>query len=275
MSDLPRRPFTPLPAPLGGADAAVLGGRRRRQRRRAAQLAVTAAAAVAVGVVLAPGGGQSGAARVVTVSPSANPTATATTTAAGRPAGQPTTAAATLPSSSPSPGPAAPSSPVATAAAETPRALPAYRPAPFRRSYTAADPTGARVCGTRIESGQSRIDWCVDAVVTATASGHDLAVQVCRDQTTAATLHLPAGLPAELAVSDGQSVVWRWSAGQPAEPAQALTTPAGACWTWTTAWTDVDGRGRPLDSGQYSLVATSNGVELGDVKDSQPVTFRL
>ena len=277
MSDLPRRPFTPLTAPDGGADAAVVAGRRRRQRRRAVGVGLTTVAAVAVGVVLAPGGGSPGAARLVTASPSTTPSASSS------PAPSATVSAV---STTPSPAagdrsasPSAPHGSPAMTAAATAAAATSYRAGPLVRSYVPPVPAGGRVCGPDVagtgDNVQSHLGWCVHADVTARGAGHDLAVVVCRDQTTDAGLHLPAGLPAELTVSAGSQVVWRWSPGQPPEPAEVLATAAGACWTWTTAWTDVDGAGRPLPDGDYTLVGTTHANELAQLPDSQPVTFTI
>lgn len=277
MSDLPRRPFTSLPTPEGGADAAVVAGRRRRQRRRAVGVGLTTVAAVAVGVVLAPGGGSSGAARLVTTSPSATPAASGSPqpSATVSPVSTTPSQAAGDPRATTSPPSRSPS----TAASAGAAAATSYRAGPLHRSYLAPVPAGGRVCGPDVagtgDNVQSHLGWCVQAAVTASGTGHELAVVVCRDQTTDAGLHLPTGLPAELTVSSGSRVVWRWSPGQPAEPAEVLATAAGACWSWATAWPDVDGTGRPLPDGDYTLVGTTHADELAQLPDSQPVPFTI
>ena len=70
-------------------------------------------------------------------------------------------------------------------------------------------------------------------------------------------------------------VVWRWSTGHPtSHQPHALTTPAGACWTWTAPWTDVDAAGRPLAAGTYTLTVTSRASEVADLPD-ETGTFRV
>jgi hypothetical protein len=147
-----------------------------------------------------------------------------------------------------------------------------YATPALRRSYTAPDPTGARICGAQVTDGDSgthkRIDWCLTATAARSSAGHDLSIAVCRDQTGDATLSFAGSREADLVVVRNGRVVWRWSAGHPSkDQPHTLATPAGACWTWTTPWTDVDAAGRPLPRGSYSLQVTSLAHEVADLPD--------
>jgi hypothetical protein len=287
MTDpLPRRDFTHLPPPPEGPTGAVRGGRAIRRRRRAAGGGAAALSmALVAGVVIATGSGTNHASdqlvpavptlRHLTSTPGpqdrdraqAAPTAGATRPVAAGPQATPTTTAA----------PGRPSPAATTRSGGT--SASGYRTPPLTRTYAAPIPTGARFCEASVttdsQGTRKRIDWCITPKVTTSATGHDLTVVVCRDQTTDSTLSFGRSLEADLAVVHNGRTVWRWSAGHPSvQQAHALSTPAGACWSWTTAWTDVDGTGRALPSGSYDLVVVSLADQVAELPDER-TTFRI
>ncbi|MCU1588932.1 MAG: Intracellular proteinase inhibitor, partial [Frankiales bacterium] len=147
-----------------------------------------------------------------------------------------------------------------------------YQTPALRRTYSPPIPAGARVCSAQVSDSpggtHKRIDWCMTAAVTTTEAGHDLTVEVCRDQTTDSALSFDTTREADLVITRAGHEVWRWSVGHIAKPrTHALQTPAGACWSWTAPWTDVNGAGRPTPSGSYELVGTSLAGELADLPD--------
>ena len=288
MTDqLPRRPFTHLPPPPAGPAAAVRAGRAIRRRRRVAGTSAAALSmALVAGVVIASGSGSNHASDQLVPAAPNRLHATSAPVAATHP--QPTRLApggladhlgvAATPAKTPADDTSARPAAAATAG---PSAGPgtSYRTPPLTRTYQPPVPSGARLCSATLttdsQGTRKRIDWCIEVAVTATHAGHDLRMTVCRDQTTDSALSFPRSLEADLAVVQGNRTVWRWSVGHPAaEQAHALSTPAGACWSWTSAWTDVDGSGRPLASGSYDLIGSSLATQVSELPD-QRTTFRI
>jgi hypothetical protein len=101
------------------------------------------------------------------------------------------------------------------------------------------------------------------AIVSPTARGHDLAIEVCRDSTGDGTMTFSRRNEVDLVVSRGGTAVWRWSTDHPDERAvHTLAVEKNSCWVWTARWTDVDARGRALASGSYTLSVTAAAREL-------------
>jgi hypothetical protein len=289
MTDpMPRRPFTHLPPPPAGPAAAVRGGRSIRRRRRVAGTSAAALSmALLAGVALA---SASGARHASDQLVPAVPDLRHATSAPSVPAPQrmlSTSPAAAGPfadgNGAPMPRRAASSgrpSPAATTQPGT-AAGPGYRTPPLTRTYEApfATGNGARFCEatatTDAQGTRKRIDWCITAKVTSTAAGHDLSTVVCRDQTTDSALSFAGNLEADLVVVHNGRTVWRWSAGHsPLSQAHTLRAPAGSCWSWTTAWTDVDGTGRALPVGSYELVAVSLADQVSELPEER-TTFTI
>lgn len=288
MTDqLPRRPFTHLPPPPDGPATAVRVGRAIRRRRRVAGTSAAALSmALVAGVVIAAGSGSDHASDQLVPAVPHRHNATSATVAPTQPpstrlgpagiADQPGVVAA--PAKTPA---EATSARPAAAATAGPAAGPGagYRTPRLRRTYQPPVPSGARLCTASVttdgQGTRKRIDWCIEVTVAATDAGHNLTVTVCRDQTTDSALSFPSNLEADLAVVRGNRTVWRWSVGHAtAAQAHALSTPAGACWSWTSAWTDVDGSGRPLASGSYDLIGSSLATQLTELPN-QRTTFRI
>jgi hypothetical protein len=283
---LPHRAFTQLPPPPAGSSTAVRRGRALRRRRR---LAGTGAAAVSMalvaGVVIASGPGSDHASdQLIPARPDVRPATAAPTSVPGQRshavsppgAGQPG-APAPAPTATAAGGSARPRS--ATTPQPTARPQGAYRTPPLTRSYAAPSPTDARICEASVttdgQGTRKRIDWCITPKVTQTDAGHDLSVVVCRDRTADSTLTFGRNLEADLAIEHGGKTVWRWSAGHPSvQQTHALSTPAGGCWSWTAAWTDVDHAGRPLPVGSYDLVVVSLADQVSELPEER-TTFRI
>lgn len=280
---LPERPFLPLTPPPDGLDRALRDGRQRARRRRGGQAALTAAGFAAVmAVVVAQGSGTPSADRLV---PITDPAPTSTVA----PGPSATAYPATVPTTDPSPGGPAPSvtparrsaTPAATAgapAATAPSSQP-YRAQALTRAYSPPIPAGARLCSGTLTSDDSgtrkTLDWCLQGSVTETERGHRLRLQVCRDQTTDAALTYARGLEADLVVRQDGVERWRWSTRQAPAEAHQLATPAGACWSWTTDWPDVDGDGRRLAAGSYDFQATSLAQEVAEIPSTQSFPFTV
>lgn len=269
--DLPRRPFHELPAPEGGLDAARSAGLRSRRRRQAAVAATLSAVLVAAVVVVADAGGASPASERLTTRRTPTPTMTSgvptpsATPSPERATAQPTTTAtATV---------GVPTQPSASTASTSTSS--GYRSPALRRSYQPGDPLGARVCTPDESNGRTRAGWCLEATAKATEAGHDLALTLCRDQTTASQLTFGDGLESDFVVRRGTTEVWRWSAHADTRgAAHVLNVERSACWVWTAPWTDVDGNGRPLPGGDYSLTVLSAAHELAGIND-ETTPFRI
>lgn len=265
---LPHHGFRELPAPSGGAHAAVARGRHLRRRRAALQLGagLTTLGLVVAGA-LAVGGSQGLSAhdRLIPghgtgLVASATPTATSPLSAPATVSTPPASAnrATTPPPSRPSPS--------TTPAAGPARTLP-YRTPNLRRTYASpktlsASPSvsvcGANYSGGTDGAGQTRADWCVDERVTTSTHGRDLVLELCRDQSGAAPLTFRGAREVDIVVRRGEREVWRWSVDHPdTGPGHTLDTPSTACWTWTAPWTTVDQHGRPLPRGDYTMLATT------------------
>ena len=296
MTDqLPRPGFAPLPPPPGGMARALRDGRRLRLRRRVlGTSAVAAVLAVVAGTFAATASSGPGATdqlipavvppTTATASPAASYPAQGAGAAAARPAATPAgrppavTAGGTGSSLSPSHATPAAASPRATTTA----LQATYRTPDLLRSYRTAAPAqgpNPSICSSAVSGGGSGFDassdWCLAAKVTTTSRGHDLSVQVCRDSAGPAQLHFSRRLEVDLVVLAGTRPVWRWSTGHAdAAQAHALDVAADACWTWTAPWTDVDGRGSALPSGDYTLSVTTQATELR-AYDAKQATFSI
>jgi hypothetical protein len=113
------------------------------------------------------------------------------------------------------------------------------------------------------------------ATVTRTARGHDLSLVVCRDSTGPGQLHYTRRREADLVVLSAGKPVWQWSAGhEDVADQHVLSVDAEGCWTWTAPWTDVDGRGRGLEPGDYTLAVSTPASELRAF-DGQEVAFSI
>jgi hypothetical protein len=286
---LPNRGFTELPAPDRGLAVAIAHGRRLRHRRQAAHAGLAGllvVATIGTGAWLTTASHEAsdhlvpaGPGPQATAAADARPARPAATALGVTPAAPADAALAPQPSGD-QPGRTAPGS----SASPPPRSSPgrpasAYRTPALKRTYTAPDPTGARLCSAQVTDDSSgtrkRIDWCIQPTAALSEAGHDLAVTVCRDQAGDAKLSFSTSREVELQVRRGTRIVWRWSVGQPeTDRPHVLDTPAGACWTWTAPWTDVDGSGRALPSGSYELVATSRANEVAELPE-ESTTFRL
>jgi hypothetical protein len=273
--DLPRRPFTELTPPPGGFAVARRAATRRRRAKAAVASTSVAGAAVAVLALLGssslPG---DDSLRVTSPGGSASPAASAVETSSPAPAasGAPeTTPSAPL---KPSPGDTAGGQPqpdpAATAGDGTDAQAAGYRTPELQRSYVSrVTPTSTTVCGGGEQGNtdptlQYTVNWCTSAAVTPAKAGHDLTSQICRDSSSDATLTYPGSREVDFVVlrSDGK-VVWRWSTDHPdAGVGHQLAVAREHCWVWTAHWTDVDGEGRALPRGSYTLVARSGADEL-------------
>jgi hypothetical protein len=281
------RAFTALPAPDAGLREAIVVGRRLRHRRQARTASLTGLAVVlaaatgawlsastrdAAEQLIPAGPGDAGAG---VPAASARPGVTGPLAAAPRataPArGTPVTHSAIGQPGGPGPSPA----PLASAAGSSP----SYRTPALQRDYAPPIPAGARLCSAQVSNDSSgtrkRIDWCVNAAAVLTDTGHDLTMTLCRDQSTDAALSFGTSGEVDLEVRRGGHVVWKWSRDHPESPgAHVLQTPAGACWSWTAPWTDVDSSGRDLPSGSYDLVALSRAQEVAELPEAD-ATFRI
>lgn len=267
--DLPRRPMQPLSPPPGG-----LADVRARARRRRTSHAVTAGVATAailgvVSVATLTNGARHGdgldqlhPAHQISASTSVEPS----------PSGSPSAEPAARPSASPSTattvGGAAPSAPVPSPSPDVHGAA-RYTTPPIALSYR---PDTTKTNQPAICQGASsddnaavhqKLGWCLRAKVTPSPAGHDLNLEVCRDSTGSGTLNFPSSLEADLSISSGSRIVWRWSADHPASASpHARPTATSYCWDWKVAWTDVDQQGRALGHGSYVLSGLSNADEL-------------
>ncbi|MBK5306766.1 MAG: hypothetical protein JJD92_08790 [Frankiaceae bacterium] len=283
--DLPTRPFTALPPPPAGATAAVRGGRGIRRRRRLTELGAAAASmAVVAGVLVAAGSGSPHASdELVPAGPgntSRSSVDSSTESENGAPGSLTVTTARPTPTGTAQPratsttsgqAPRATASPTARAGTSTggyltPNLVRRYHPAPPQTG----GPSG-RICGGGGDGNtngelNSGYGFCVDAYATRTPRGHDLVLEVCRDSTGPGSLHFTRELEAELVVHDvldQDRVVWRWSPGHANdEDAHVLKVETSGCWTWTAQWTDVDSRGRELETGKYEVAVDSTAEQL-------------
>jgi hypothetical protein len=246
-SELPSRDFTALPPPPSGALVAVREGRGIRRRRRLVEAGAAAASlGLALGVLAAAGTGTTHARDELV--PAVLPTSQAS----------PTIAPADPPEAS-LPGPRRTPS--------TPPLVREYRTAPPPSTPSTSSGPSATVCGPAVEGShtgdvQPTTDWCEGVAADTSARGHDLTIRVCRGQ-TAGRLTFAHTLEAELEVLSGETTVWRWSTGHPdVVQRHTLEVAAGACWSWTAAWTDVDARGARLRPGTYTLRVSSRADEV-------------
>ena len=159
----------------------------------------------------------------------------------------------------------------------TPDLVRRYRPAPPQTGAPAG-----RICSGSSEGSTGGVTngtgYCVTGVVTETARGHDLVVEICRDSTGPGRLRFPRELEVDLVVhepADKDRAVWQWAAGRTNElDAHALDLETSACWTWTAAWTDVDRAGKPLAEGEYELQVAGHATEVRSV-DAVRVPFTI
>jgi hypothetical protein len=281
IDDLPTRPFTALAPPPAGALVAVRAGRGIRRRRRLAEAGAAAASvALVAGVVAATGAGSTHAqdqlvpahGTAATPAPS-SPPRDVTRASTGNAAGVQSDASRPHPAAAPAPGHPA-GAPQPESAPQNSGSSKSYRTPALRRAYAPPPPPpDPRFCEMSVADDpggtHKRVDWCITADIAATDAGHDLALTVCRDRTTDAALTFGTTREADLVVSRAGRVVWRWSTGHTAATRpHALASPAGACWSWTAPWTDVDSSGRPLPSGRYDLGVTSLAKEVADLPNA-------
>jgi hypothetical protein len=291
VNDLPERPSYGPPPPSAGALGAISTARHRRRRNRALTGGGLAAAVVAVAAAAVLGGGTHALSedrleQVATPSPEASastapsPSSPAASSApSGSTGGEP--AASGEPGSGPaSPAPSSPGGSGATAAPQ-PTQQPGYRTPDMTRTYGPARtaPAGAAVCGTTTfdDDGQGRTSgWCFTTEVgEPTPSGRRLLLRICRDDTGPGSLTYGDGLETDLAVLSGQREVWRWSADRSfPEQEHALPAERRYCYTWSVDWTQVDGSGRRLPAGDYTLLATSRAHEVAGTP-SHKESFRI
>jgi hypothetical protein len=128
-------------------------------------------------------------------------------------------------------------------------------------------PAGISLCNTANSDDngvRSRPNWCVTLSAEERASGHQLSLRICRDDSGPGTLTYSDALETDFAVlTDAGQEVWRWSADHSDEgPEHVLDVGTGQCLTWTTEWADVDRNGDALPPGTYTLVSTTFAREL-------------
>jgi hypothetical protein len=263
-----------LPAPPNGAELVIARARQRRTRRRS----VLAAAVGVVGVVGAltlSGGTTTGAQDRLTVTASVAPTTGASSQPIPTATLQPSPTALRNPGAPASPTPSytrSPSTPTSGPARTVSVATrsPSYTTPQMTRTYATAT-AQPRVCASGSDQGTqpvaSRVNWCLTAAVIPTSRGHDLSLQICRDNTSSSTIDFPSSRETDLTVIDATgSARWRWSTDHSATAGrQTLKAAAGSCFAWTVAWTDVDASGRRLGRGSYSLTATTSGQQFQDL----------
>ena len=69
-------------------------------------------------------------------------------------------------------------------------------------------------------------------------------------------------------------VVWQWSDWHPAGgPAHTGRLDSGRCSSWSLAWAGVDGQGRPLPTGDYSVTASFLAAEAADQTTTSSFTI--
>lgn len=293
MTGLPRRPYVPEPLPMDGLqEIRREAGRRRRIRtvRVTVGGAATAAAAAALVVALT---GATGGADVLKPLPPAvghdHRTSPAPAPAADRlkssvapaaksqptPAGEPTVGA-TARGGVVVPDQAAP--PAAGDPAPTRTAAAPSQPQLHRYRSTFVDPPGsARVCGNQTYGDahgfENSVGWCLDALVSKTASGEQLTVQLCRDSTTGGQLTYATTREVDLTVKRGSSVVWRWSRTHPGTPDEhMLSAPKNGCWNWSLVWPGVTQNGADAGHGTFTFLARTTAKELG-AQPTQSLNF--
>ena len=266
QTQLPRRPFTELPAPPSGF-AGVRREATRRRRRRAVTVVsggVTAVVVTTLALLLGRGADGNAVLRPAPVTPATGlPTPGGVSTPAAAPASTPHAvgpARPARPASGDAPGPTAP---VASGTADA-----ATAPAPIVLTRTRSSYTGSpRVCRTGASSTDTSAhagdDWCLTATAVPVPGGVRLTFSACRDSTTGGTLTFASTREVELVVKRGDAVVWSWSHDHPGEPSpHSLSSPANGCWDWSLVWPGTSSSGTAVGHGAYTVVGTGAADEI-------------
>ena len=292
-TQLPRRPFRPLPPPPDGLAAVRHEARRRRRRRTTVAAAGGAGIAAVVTVVALSSSGvgfavlrpdvpaSGGLATAPTPSTSATPETARGThrSPASAVGGWPGHGEATKPNPGNAIDRGAVVAPPQSTAGRTPRS--SDRPAEprlvrYRSTDQAATVKAARLCGEGVSYGNgadASVGWCFSVSTANEADGVRLTVHLCRDNTTGGRLSFTSLREVDIAVRRGGQTVWDWAVHNPDQPgAHQLSAPVNGCWNWALVWAGNTQRGAVAPHGTYTFVGTTTATEL---RAYQPRTLRF
>lgn len=270
---LPPPTFTPVAPPAEGLQLAFAAARRRRTGKATVASGLTAAAMV-FGLALAGGpGDQTLLQEPLPPARGGLPTEIELRPAPARtpePAvqvvpeqQQPAAAAASrsvVRATSPAPSPAASAAPAQQPGRTRRQAVQVSRP--MQRSGYVTVPSDP-ICPVRKRSQNSR-GLCTEVSGFGQSDGTTtLQSALCNTDTATARLSYRTALEVDVTVSNADGELWRWSVGQRlAGGEHTLVLGPGDCFIWTTSWARVDGNGRPLPAGTYTLRAEFAAAEL-------------
>lgn len=131
----------------------------------------------------------------------------------------------------------------------------ASSPAETRGSDGSAAGTGADRASSR--EGAEALEATVDAPDEPVPPGEEarFTLRVCNPSDEDVDVAFDDAQRYDFLVSQGEERVWTWSSGRAfAQVASSERWDAGACRTWTEAWSGRDDDGRPVSPGRYEVV---------------------
>jgi hypothetical protein len=274
QTQLPRRPYVELPPPPDGLVSAQREGGRRRTRRTVATVSggVGAIVMTVVAVVLLSGGGGVAVLRPAPVAPATQPPSPVVSSAASVPANVTHGGAASHQRQSPNHAvgnlPVVAGGPsTAPSGASAPPVRHGQADASVAVTRTSGrNSAGPQVCRTGASSENTAVhpgdNWCPTVTAVSVSGGERLSYTLCRDSTSAGTLHFPNSREVNFSVVRNGATVWRYTAHSSASPSpHTLTAKADDCWTWSLVWPGTTDSGAAAPHDRYTVSATSTADE--------------
>ena len=282
QTQLPRRPWVPLPPPDGGLEDVRRDARGRRRRRAIAVAALGSGVATTATVLALLGGSGDLAVLKTNVPPAVQPSpAVSRITGVATPPAQIQQQRAQAAASSAHAQAVIAQQNAATSAQSSGDShgstSSSTSPQMSRYKSTASMPA---VCESASGDNNSNsvyttVDWCLNAVTAASADGRRLTVSLCRSGSSSGTLDFATTNEADITVQRNGKTVWDWARSHPARSSShTLTLAPNDCWNWSLVWPDITQSGSSAGSGSYTFVATTYARELAH-NETASVTFTV